>query len=130
MVTLLAKVQLGDNRQVDRLTVEYWLDTIGDLDLPAALEALKRFRRERPGTYLEPGHLLELVGVEPVDSWRDVGAELEAQQRAEALERAGVTEAEFAAREHDRDWVLRTFPWLVQKPEIEAPQWASPEVAE
>jgi len=63
MAVVLAKVQIGDNRHVDGLVLDYWMDTIGDLDFETAMHALKRFRRERPGVYLEPGHLLELAGV-------------------------------------------------------------------
>ncbi|MEX1078902.1 MAG: hypothetical protein WED09_07325 [Homoserinimonas sp.] len=113
MALLLAKVQLGDNRHVDGLVLDYWLDTIGDLELDVALEALKKFRRERPGTYLEPGHLLELSGVLDVpDRWDvpDVTDQVIEESRLRALEAAGVTEAEFEARKHDRAWVLSTFP--------------------
>ena len=112
MATLLAKVQLGDNRNVDRLTVEYWMDTIGDLDFETAIDALRVFRRTRPGTYLEPGHLLELAGVtdEPVSSFRDITDEVIAASRARALEAAGVTEAEYEAHKDDRAWVLSKFP--------------------
>lgn len=109
---LVAKVALGDNRHVDKLVIAYWHDTIGDLELSAAIDALRRFRRERPGVYLEPGHLLELAGVrdDMPDSWNDISDELLAQSKARALEAAGVTAEEFAAHEHDVDWVRAHFP--------------------
>jgi hypothetical protein len=112
MATLLAKVQLGDNRHVDLLVIEYWHDTIGDLPLEAALAALKRFRRERPGVYLEPGHLLELAGVvdERPDSLPDVTGHVIAESRRRALEAAGVTEEEYSAHEHDIAWLRAKFP--------------------
>lgn len=117
MVTLLAKIQLGDNRQVDELTIQYWLDTVGDLPLDTALAALKRFRRERPGVYLEPGHLLELAGIapEPITSLTDVTDEVLADDRARMLAAAGVTEAEYAANEHDVEWVRAKFGPLLEQ---------------
>lgn len=111
MAILLAKVQLGDNRHVDGLTLDYWLDTIGDLELQPALDALRRFRRERPGVYLEPGHLLELARVDVAESpLPDITGQIIEESRRRALAAAGVTEAEFEARKHDRAWVLATFP--------------------
>lgn len=111
MVALLAKVQLGDNRHVDKLVVEYWMDTIGDLDFDAAVDALRRFRRERPDTYLQPGHLLALAGVNDVqpDSWRDVTDEVVAASKLRMLEAAGVTEAEYTAHDHDVAWLREKF---------------------
>ena len=93
MAVVLAKVQIGDNRHVDGLVLDYWMDTIGDLDFETAMHALKRFRRERPGVYLEPGHLLELAGVvdERPSFIPDRTVEV---TRALALERAGLSEAE------------------------------------
>lgn len=112
MAVLLAKVQLGDNRHVDGLVLDYWVDTIGDLDLQVALDALRRFRRERPGVYLEPGHLLELAGVEAADPWAsvpDVTGLVVEESKRRVLAAAGVTEAEYEARKHDVAWVRATF---------------------
>lgn len=102
MATLLAKVQLGDNRHVDALVLEYWLDTIGDLDLEDALAALKRFRRERPGVYLEPGHLLELAGTAPESPWVDRNREV-----AEVLARKQLAELDVTLEEYLADPVVR-----------------------
>jgi hypothetical protein len=58
---VLTKVQLGDNRQVDRLVLEYWVEAIGDpvvCDVEDALEAVVQHRRILPGVWLEPGHVL------------------------------------------------------------------------
>lgn len=95
MARLLAFVQLGDNRHVDALVLDYWMQVIGDLDYDAAMHAVRRFRRERPDTYLQPGHLLELAGV--VDERPSAIPDLtEKLARELALERAGITEAEAA----------------------------------
>lgn len=112
MGELLVRVQLGDNREVDIPTIAYWHDLIGDMSIQDAFVALRRFRRERPGTYLEPGHLLELAGVADAvpSAISDVTAEVIEESRLRALAAAGVTEEEFAANKHDRGWVLAHFP--------------------
>lgn len=110
MAILLAKVQLGDNRDVDEIVIAYWHELIGELDLADAMAALKRFRREQPGVYLEPGHLLELVA--PVDPWAglpDITGEVVAESRRVALAAAGVSEEEYRAHEHDAAWVRSRF---------------------
>lgn len=112
MAVLLAKVRLGDNRQVDEVTVVYWHELIGDLDLEPALAALRKFRRERPGVYLEPGHLLELAGVDESDPWShlpDSTAEVIAESKAKQLAAAGVTEAEYEQHKGDRAWLAAKF---------------------
>jgi hypothetical protein len=55
---VLAKIQLGDNRQADRLVLAYWVESIGDLDFTDSMEAVRLHRRERPGVWLEPGHVV------------------------------------------------------------------------
>jgi len=54
---VIAKIQLGDNRQVDRLVLEYWWELIGDLHFEDSLAAVKMHRLEQPGVWLEPGHV-------------------------------------------------------------------------
>jgi hypothetical protein len=83
MGVLLAKVQLGDNRDVDELVLAYWHELIGDMTFEEANLALRRFRRERPGVYLEPGHLLELAGIVDEPLVPDIQSELEAGWAAE-----------------------------------------------
>lgn len=92
MARVLAFVQLGDNRHVDALVLDYWMQIVGDLDFETAMNAVIRFRRERPGTYLEPGHLLELAGV--VAETRALGRSHDEIMRDLYLERAGITVAE------------------------------------
>lgn len=55
---VVAKVQLGDNRQVDRLVLEYWFELIGHLDIRDAFEGVNAHRRTSPGVWLEPGHVI------------------------------------------------------------------------
>jgi len=54
---VVAKIQLGDNRQVDRLVLEYWWELIGDIDFEDAKQAVNFHRLEQPGKWLEPGHV-------------------------------------------------------------------------
>lgn len=95
MAKVLAFIQLGDSRNVDGLVLDYWMEVVGDLAFEDAMQAVRRFRRERPGVYLEPGHLLELAGV--VDEKPSPIPDLTEQVgRALALERAGLTEEQAA----------------------------------
>jgi len=54
---VLAKIQLGDNRQVDQLTLEEWFDTIGHLDFAAAVAGV-RLHRQESTEYLMPAHVI------------------------------------------------------------------------
>lgn len=60
MKRLLAKISLGDNRQVDQLVIDDWMETIGHLDYPAAYEAVVAHRRDST-EYLQPAHIAQLV---------------------------------------------------------------------
>ena len=57
---VLAKIQLGDNRQVDSLTLREWFDTIGHLDFDDTIAAVTMHRIESTN-YLLPAHLVALV---------------------------------------------------------------------
>jgi len=54
---VLAKIQLGDNRQVDTLTLEEWFDTIGHLRFEDAIGAV-RLHRQESTDYLMPAHVI------------------------------------------------------------------------
>jgi hypothetical protein len=110
---LLARVQLQDNRQVTQLVIADWHEIIGELlSYDEAYAALLRFRRERPGVYLEAGHLLELAGVDVLqrESVPDITDEIIADSKARALAAAGVSEAEYEAHKHDVGWLRLKFP--------------------
>jgi hypothetical protein len=59
---VLARIQLGDNRQVDRATLAAWIDEIGDLDFRDAVEAVRLHRQESPH-YLMAAHVRANVRV-------------------------------------------------------------------
>lgn len=54
---VLAKVQLGDNRQVDALVMREWFDTIGHLRFEDAIAAVTMHRQESTD-YLMPAHII------------------------------------------------------------------------
>ena len=62
VAAVLAKIQLGDNRETDAagLVLAEWVDTIGDLDFDDAVEAVRMHRRESLA-YLQPAHVRENV---------------------------------------------------------------------
>jgi len=53
---VVAKIQLGDNRQVDRLVLLEWQENIGDLNFEDARAAVTMHRRES-SDYLQPAHI-------------------------------------------------------------------------
>jgi hypothetical protein len=53
---VLAKIQLGDNRQADKLVLAEWFDSIGDLDFQDSIEAVSMHRQESLD-YLAPAHI-------------------------------------------------------------------------
>jgi hypothetical protein len=57
---VLTKIQLGDNRQADRLTLAEWHDTIGDLPFEDAILAVSMHRRDSLD-YLQPAHIRKNV---------------------------------------------------------------------
>lgn len=57
---VVAKIQLGDNRQVDRLVIMEWFDTIGFLNFEDAIQGVKLHRQESTD-YLQPAHIIRLA---------------------------------------------------------------------
>jgi hypothetical protein len=54
---VLAKIQLGDNRSADALTLREWEDSIGHLDFTDAIAAVTMHRQESTD-YLQPAHVI------------------------------------------------------------------------
>ncbi len=55
---VVAKIQLGDGRQVDEATLAYWFEGIGHLPVSDALDAVLMHRQEAPGVWIDIGHVL------------------------------------------------------------------------
>lgn len=53
---VLAKIQLGDNRQADKATLAEWFDSIKTLRFEDAVEAVTIHRQEST-EYLQPAHI-------------------------------------------------------------------------
>lgn len=53
---VVAKIQLGDSRQVDRLVLREWQENIGDLNFEDARTAVTMHRKESTD-YLQPAHI-------------------------------------------------------------------------
>lgn len=95
---VLAKIQLGDNRQVDELTVREWHDSIGHLTVHEAIEAV-RLHRQESTAYLMPAHV-----VANVHRVRDrVAAEARKDRQVESRRQ----ELELRARQRSREDVWR-----------------------
>lgn len=54
---ILAKIQLGDNRDISQLVIQEWHDIIGDLDYSDTVDAVRMHRAESL-SYLMPAHLI------------------------------------------------------------------------
>ena len=54
---LVALASAVDNRQITDITVNEWMHALHDLEIGDCVEALREHRREKPGVYLEPGHI-------------------------------------------------------------------------
>lgn len=85
---VLAKVQLGDNRQVDRLVLAEWQDTIGDLDFADAIEGVRMHRREST-EYLLPAHVR--ANVRLLQARRERAERIKAQQARAELPAPAIT---------------------------------------
>lgn len=67
MARLLAKIQLGDRRQVTDLVVDDWMETIGHLAYQDAYTAVVTHRRDST-EYLQPGHITRLIRAHKPDT--------------------------------------------------------------
>lgn len=61
MIDLLTAIAAGDRRQIGEADIAAWTPVIGELGRDECLAAVVVHRRERPGVWLEPGHLLAIV---------------------------------------------------------------------
>ena len=59
IVDVLSFVVAGDRRTVGDADVEMWFLVMGDVPKDFALHAVVAHRRDYPGTWLEPGHIVQ-----------------------------------------------------------------------
>jgi hypothetical protein len=60
LTTLLARIQVLDNRQVDELTIHAWAPLMADVPYANAVQAVNAHFREST-EYLKPGHITQRV---------------------------------------------------------------------
>ena len=62
---LIARVKVGDNRDVGKAGLLHvdWFQSLGHLPLDECLAAVVMHRQDRPGVYLEAGHIIANVRV-------------------------------------------------------------------
>ena len=60
---LLGLAAAIDNRKASEIAAIEWANELPDLSLTECIAALRKFRRTRPGVWLEPGHIRELVKI-------------------------------------------------------------------
>lgn len=63
VVDVLSVVAAATRRTVGEMDVQIWGAVIGDLDKQQAIKAVEDHLREKPGVWLEPGHIAERVKV-------------------------------------------------------------------
>lgn len=61
VIDVLTGVSAADRRTVGQADVDVWQAVIGDLDRDLALRAVRDHLREKPGVWLEPGHVAQRV---------------------------------------------------------------------
>lgn len=59
IIDLLTVIAAGDRRTVGNADVEFWSGIVADVPKELALEAVRRHFRERPGVWIEPGHIVQ-----------------------------------------------------------------------
>ena len=57
LARVVAKIRLGDNRNVDELVIAEWYDTIGHLNFDDAIRAVTMHRQDSI-EYLQPAHVI------------------------------------------------------------------------
>ena len=66
VIDVLTAVSAADRRTVGQADVDVWQAVIGDLPKDLAFQAVRDHLREKPGVWLEPGHIYECP-------WRKAG---------------------------------------------------------
>lgn len=88
VATVLARVQVGDNRDIDALVLADWEDTIGDLPFDAAIEAVRMHRKDST-VYLTAAHVR--ANVKLIQSRWERAARIESQAARRALPAPTIT---------------------------------------
>ena len=102
---LVTYITVGDNRQVDELTLEFWADMVGHLEYADCKEAVIRHRKSSTD-YLQAAHVI--AGVAAIEKERR-SARLHAQQQMTAIESGP---AVFQRTDDQQEHVSNRAAWL------------------
>lgn len=98
VIDVLSVVAAATRRSVGETDVDVWQAVIGDLSKDQCLLAVRDHLRERPGVWLEPGHIVERVKAKRRDEL-DRESDEQRDARQKALERKVADDvAELAAQ--------------------------------
>jgi hypothetical protein len=86
VIDVLSVVAAATRRSVGETDVDVWQAVIGDLGKEQCLLAVRDHLRDRPGVWLEPGHIVERVKAKRRDEL-DRESDEERDERQKALER-------------------------------------------
>jgi hypothetical protein len=81
VIDLLTAVAASDRRTVGEADVTIWQEVLGTMQLDDCLKALVTFRRESPGVWLEPGHIVKLVRASVLQRHEEDQLTIEEQRR-------------------------------------------------
>jgi hypothetical protein len=99
--------RVDEVEQADMATA--WAEVLVDVPLKAALEAVAaHYRTSREP--IMPADILSRAGWEEPSPYENITAQVATALKLRALERAGVTEAEFDAHKNDAAWISARFP--------------------
>jgi hypothetical protein len=106
VIDVLTAVAAADRRTVGHADVDIWQAVIGDLPRDLTLQAVRAHLREKPGVWLEPGHVYQWVKAARRDQLeREPDQFREARQRmldAKAAEDAADRTQWVGPLKHDR----------------------------
>jgi hypothetical protein len=60
LIKVIARIQAGDNRQVDQITLAHWRDMIGEYNFADAIAAVVMHFKHSTA-YLQPAHIVENI---------------------------------------------------------------------
>jgi hypothetical protein len=101
LATLLARIQVGDNRKVDEVVILEWDAVVGDLDFDDAIAAVRTHRTEST-EYLTPAHVV--AGVRKIRALRTRAERIQRSAQQRAIPKAPLARINRDAHEAETAW--------------------------